>query len=111
MNPEEITPKELLARYASGERDFSGLRIYSWRKNLFQGADLSGATLTQANLLDANLTNAKLVNTEMTAAIIGVANLSGADLTGANLRGVNRSRAILCHTIMPDGDEENRDCQ
>ncbi|MEL6780630.1 MAG: pentapeptide repeat-containing protein [Cyanobacteria bacterium J06597_16] len=43
--------------------------------------------------------------------MVGVANFSGADLTGANLRGVNRSRAIFCHTIMPDGDEENRDCE
>ena len=62
-------------------------------------------------MLDANFTDAKLINAALTAGVVGVANFTGADLTGSNLRGVNRSRAIFCHTIMPDGDEENRDCQ
>ena len=74
------------------------------------GADLSGATMTQSNLTDANFTDAKLIGTELTAAVVGVANFTGADLTDANLRAVNRSRAIFCHTTMPDGNEENRDC-
>lgn len=58
--------KELLDRYAQGERDFAGA--------LLMGADLEGANLRGANLRHANFQMAKL---------------SGADFQGADLREAN----------------------
>lgn len=74
------------------------------------GADLSEAEMTQANLLDADLSNANLQGAIMLAVKLGEANLKGANLKDANLRGVNRSMALFCNTVMPDGAIENRDC-
>ncbi|WP_437338457.1 toll/interleukin-1 receptor domain-containing protein [Sorangium sp. So ce394] len=75
--------RELLTRYAAGERAFSGAR-------------LSGA----------NLLNAKLSGADLTRAFLYAADLFGADLTGANLTGAgcfsadfssaNLSFAMLC---------------
>ncbi len=62
-----MTRDGLIARYRSGERDFSD-------------ADLSGADLRGANLSGAYLRGA---------------NLRGADLRGANLRGADRRGANL----------------
>jgi uncharacterized protein YjbI with pentapeptide repeats len=62
-----MTAEELLQRYATGERDFSGV-------------DLSGVSLSEASLSEINLTNADLSSTDLT----GI-DLTGADLNGSNL--------------------------
>ena len=77
---------------------------------------LVDANLTAANLSHANLTNADLSRADLT----GV-NLSGTDLTNSNLTGVDMRKAInisdailngavLCHTKMPEGKENNFNC-
>ncbi|MDC3989118.1 toll/interleukin-1 receptor domain-containing protein [Polyangium jinanense] len=81
--------KELLDRYAMGER---------W----FVQADLSGASLMSANLTGANLTGANLIRTDLTGAnlrngILTGANLWSANLTGANLAGASLIRTNLLH--------------
>ena len=47
-----MTAAELLAAYANGQRDFSGVELLGAK---LSGADLSGAKLSQANLGGADL--------------------------------------------------------
>jgi uncharacterized protein YjbI with pentapeptide repeats len=90
------------------------------RANLSQAnmvkISLIGANLTAANLSHANLRNADLSGADLTGT-----NLSGTDLTSSNLSGVdmrkashlsdaNLDGAIMCHTRMPDGKENNSNC-
>lgn len=77
----------------------------------FSGADLTKAELSQANLLDADLSGADLEGAVLVSAKLGTANLKGANLKDANLRGVNRSMALFCDTVMPDGTIASRDCE
>ena len=53
-----------------------------------------------ADLRKANLTEVSL----------GKADLKGANLSGANLTKANLDGAVLCHTTMPDGKENNSGC-
>ena len=62
MNDSTMDAKELLDRYAKGERIFTGINLI--------GAELNEASLSFANLRGADL--------------VGV-DLSGADLSGADL--------------------------
>jgi uncharacterized protein YjbI with pentapeptide repeats len=59
-----MTSKDLLERYAAGERDFSGITLMS-------------GNLIRADLREINLSNAKLSNTSFIQAILYDANLSG----------------------------------
>jgi uncharacterized protein YjbI with pentapeptide repeats len=98
----EITREELLARYAAGERDFSGL---------LNSIDLSGANLSEANLsgskdiiinktillranlqdsfiegiLDSDLRRANLDRINMLEGPIKNCNMEGVSLKNANL--------------------------
>lgn len=78
---------ELLARYASGERDF--------RKADLFGANLSSANLSSTNLNGANLQDANLCGADLSGANLFGANLNGAILNGANLNGANLTFANL----------------
>ena len=69
--------KELLERYAKGERKFHSVNLSE--ENL-KGADLSGIILDNANLSGADLSEAIL-----TGAYLQSTNLTKASLTGANL--------------------------
>ncbi|MEM9273650.1 MAG: pentapeptide repeat-containing protein [Cyanobacteria bacterium P01_F01_bin.143] len=107
-----MTAKELLRRYAAGERDFTGVDLSEARlsfanlrniilKDAYLGyvvmddADLSFADLSGANmegislgesiLQGANLTGAILIDAVFGQTYFGDANLSYADLTGADL--------------------------
>jgi hypothetical protein len=91
--------KELLKRYAEGERDFRGI-------------DISGAELNFANLSKANFTGANLNGANLRGADLGLADLSGAglmdaslvlaQLVGANLRGADLGLADLRNTELLD---------
>ena len=74
------------------------------RCNLEQ-VDLQGAQLKGVNLGGANLRKADLTLTNLESA-----NLGGADLRGANLDRAFMNEAILCNTIMPDGQIEYSGC-
>ncbi len=133
MNRVDISYRELLERYAAGERDFSNCRLSGdneiiganlegiilvnadlaehdlSRTNLCR-ANLSGAGLEQALFNDANLTGAYLIN----ASKIEFASFCQANLTNAILHnGMNEREpfilrdAIFYNTIMPDGSIRN----
>jgi uncharacterized protein YjbI with pentapeptide repeats len=93
MEKEKImNVKELLERYANGERNFQGAN--------FQGADLQGANLKGANLEGANLEGAYLEYADLEGANLEGANLKNAhlryaDLEGAKLEGANLEGAYL----------------
>ena len=82
-----MTAKELLERYAAGERDLSGANL--------SDANLSDANLSDANLSDANLSGAKLFGANLFGANLSDAKLFGANLFGANLFGANLSAATF----------------
>lgn len=77
---------ELLRRYAAGERDFSGIRLYAGiliAVNLSR-VNLSRAHLEAVSLREANLERANLSNVNLSCSSLTKANLSQADLSGAN---------------------------
>lgn len=77
-----MTIEELLEKYATGVRDFSGIDI---REANLSGVKLSGADLSHANLSVVNLSGANLSGANLNHAKLNVARLRGAHLTGANL--------------------------
>lgn len=79
--------------------DASLIKLYLIRANL-SDANLMWANLRGANLMGANLSEVHLVG----------ANLRSANLSGANLYEANLLKAGFCHTTMPDGSINNRDC-
>lgn len=88
----DLDSKELLARYALGERDFQGVDL--------SGSSLPGADLRQANfsktiLCRSNLQAANLLNANLREANLGGSNLFGANLCYANLQNANLCYANL----------------
>lgn len=79
-----MTIKELLERYASGQRDFGDLNLTE--SNLSR-VSLSYANLSHAVLSIANLSGADLIGTDLSYSRMNVARLSGANLEDANLEG------------------------
>ena len=65
--------KEVLSRYAAGERNFRGANL---RGRSFRGKDLSGADFSEADIRGANFTNAILQGANFTKARAGVQRLS-----------------------------------
>ncbi len=86
---------ELLKRYATGDRDFTGANLA--RVKLI-GANLVGAKLWGANLSGANLAKAKLWGANLCGASLVRANLTRANLCGANLVEANLRQAKLKYT-------------
>lgn len=79
-----MTRKDLLERYAAGERDFGGIVLSE--ANLSR-INLSDANLSQAVLSIANLSGANLSGANLSFAKMNVTRLSGANLVRANLQG------------------------
>jgi uncharacterized protein YjbI with pentapeptide repeats len=97
--------------------------------NLY-GANLRGADLSKANLWGADLRGARLEEANFSETLLIEADLFVATLRGANMTGVrthwtdlrsadlsnvsidpNQLDAYICHTTMPDGTVNNRDCK
>jgi uncharacterized protein YjbI with pentapeptide repeats len=110
----KMSAKELLQRYADGERDFSWVDLSLKTFNKLGSVNLSGANLSHASLYLTDLSHADLSmvdlswswmdNTKLRGANLQGANLSNArlknvKLMGANLSGGNLSRADLHMTI------------
>lgn len=102
--------KELLARYAAGERDFPEADL---RVDDFRGADLRSADLRLANLVRANFTGANLAYADLSGANLDGADLSstlycarlvGANLRGAKFRGANLGNASLSEANLRGAD-------
>lgn len=73
-------------------------------------AGLSEATLSRAMLIYANLSDANLSGANVTYADLRQANLSYTNLIRAYLTNADLSGAKLCHTTLPDGRVDDRDC-
>jgi hypothetical protein len=104
--------KELLERYANGERNFQGAKLNNanlYGTNLnnanlkyadLQGVDLrcanlKNAKLKNANLYGTNLNNANLKYADLQGVDLRCANFQGADLEGANFQGADLNSANL----------------
>ncbi len=102
---------ELIAKYAKGVLDFSGLDL---AESNLSNINLSGINLSQANLSVANLSGTNLSKADLTDAQMNVARLSGANLTDAILNGcslnvanlvrADLSRAQLCGASLVRGE-------
>ncbi len=92
-----MTKEELLAAYADGRRDFTGVDLseVALQGANLRDADLRGADLQHADLRGANLRFADLCNTNLSGANLRSADLRGAILSRADLRGAILSRAKL----------------
>lgn len=88
--------EELLAQYAAGVTDFSGVDLSE--ANL-SGVKLSGINLSQANLSVINLSGANLCEANLSQAKLNVARLSGANLVDAIL---NNSSLNVANLIRAD---------
>ncbi|MCS7225641.1 MAG: pentapeptide repeat-containing protein [Gloeomargarita sp. SKYB31] len=92
-----VRARQLLQRYAAGERDFSGINLIGCN---LQGANLEGINLSRADLMLADLSGCLLIGAKLAGAnLIGAelvkTNLREASLSGANLIGANLSQANL----------------
>ncbi|ERN43082.1 putative low-complexity protein [Rubidibacter lacunae KORDI 51-2] len=61
--------KDVLRRYATGDRDFRDLSL---RGQSFKNADLSGADFTEADIRGTNFSEATLCGTNFTKAKVGL---------------------------------------
>lgn len=75
------------------------------------GAKLQGANLKGAKLQGANLMGAKLAGADLRSLTLQGVQLQGADLTRARLPESGLAGALLCKTILPDGQVSDRDCE
>ena len=86
------------------------LRQANLSEENLEGANLEGANLSRANLTDADLSGANLIGADLRRA-----DIFDSDLTDANLKGAKLSfgdlGALVCHTVMPDGKEDNSGCE
>lgn len=64
-----MNAREVLRRYANGERDF---RRANLRGQSFKGQDLSGANFSEADIRGANFTNTILQGANFTGAVAGL---------------------------------------
>lgn len=101
MKRNEITAKELLERYAAGERNFSGVWI--------RQANLINVDLRDINLSNSKLIEAQLIGAKLNSAILNQIYLEGADLTSATLCGANLTRADLsgCQLVRTNFTDAN----
>lgn len=86
--------KGMLAKYAAGERHFSGIKLI--------GAKLNGTLLSHANFNRAELMLASLNETALEQCTFREAYLSGADMIGAYLKDADLSHAVLIGTDLSE---------
>jgi uncharacterized protein YjbI with pentapeptide repeats len=93
--------KELLAKYAQGERDFTGIALGECQ---LIGAELSEIILRGATLNVANLSSADLYRADLSQALLNVSRLTGINLTEANLSGCKLNVANLIRARLVDAN-------
>lgn len=113
--------KELLERYAVGERDFTAAKLAgvnlegatltdaNFQNATFESANLSYATLAGANFTGATLAHARIANSESAGAMLIGANLAYANLVTSNLFRVDFSGADLSNSHLSSSDLSNSD--
>jgi hypothetical protein len=93
--------------FAGQDHHGATFRRIDGRGTNFDDTDNRGSVFAEACLRSATFRGAQLAGSTW-----GVACLHDADFTGADLGGDAHilDGAILCHTIMPDGTRDDRDC-
>lgn len=106
--------RELLKRYAAGERDFRCVDLSAKKRRGarlvdadLSGADLSRANLSRTNLSGANLSGANLIGADLSAANLNRTYLIKANLSKANLSGADCSSAELLKANLQSANLEN----
>jgi uncharacterized protein YjbI with pentapeptide repeats len=112
----EMSAAELLERYAAGERNFAGIRVSVWKRELegvilknsnfcgavlhasLAGTNLTGCYFNGAELAEVNLSNAILRKVRLDGATLAQSVLSGADLTHACLVRAELDEAVMKNT-------------
>ncbi|MFJ6328017.1 MULTISPECIES: pentapeptide repeat-containing protein [unclassified Rhizobium] len=105
--PDDATSKNILARYAAGERDLRDLDLdnrfyYFGNSNLrgaifagsfilasFRDSDLEGADLSNCNVKTCDFSGAKLTDVTFHGSAIDATVFDGANLSGANFEGAS----------------------
>lgn len=99
-----MTSKQLLAKYAEGERDFSNINLAS--VNL-DSTNLSGADFSNANFRFTELEGADLKGVNFSGTNFLYTNLQDADLTGANLSGAGLIGVNFLHANLDSVNLKN----
>lgn len=89
------------------ELDLSAICMFSYD---LQNANLAKVNLSETNLAWANLEGASLQGANLTDANLYASIFLNADLKGATVDKDELAFAILCKTIMPDGQLSNAGC-
>lgn len=99
--------KELLSRYAAGQRDFRNLNFIgaNLRNVNLSGADLSGSNFAKANLSNSNLSRANLTDAVLTGAKLVKTNLTQANLQNVDLSDVDLDQAMIRGAILPQNTQ------
>ncbi len=111
----EITPEELLERYADGERNFAGIElVYSgWpsssSKYSSPGIDLDGVVLRDINLRGAYFPKVYLTGADLTGADLGGIFLNGCNLVEGIIRDASLRAANLQLSGFFDADLRGTD--
>jgi Pentapeptide repeats (8 copies)/Nuclease A inhibitor-like protein len=100
-----ISSKELIERYANGERDFTNYSEIDFQRVNLPGIDLSDVRLAETFFSGANLIGANLSNAFLRYAHLDLyCNLMNSNMTGANLHGAMMSNANLSQSDLQDAD-------
>jgi hypothetical protein len=91
-----ISGEELLRRYATGERDFSGidLRRADLSEADLRGINLSGADLSGADLRESNLRFANFQGANLEGAYLAKAFIADCDWRGANVKKIRETQIV-----------------
>jgi uncharacterized protein YjbI with pentapeptide repeats len=93
--------------------DFQGavLNGVSFEHARLDGANFGGATWNSVDAITADLHGADLTGLKGQGTTAEFADFTDAKLGGASLKPADLEWSILCHTQMPDGGAEDRDCR
>jgi len=118
-----ISASNILSSLGNPDLSYSNLRGLNLsnldlRNANFSNAELQGTIFRDSNLEDvdfssSDLTRASFGNSTLSRARFFSANLSGVDFqnsTGLNVSDLDSSGNILCGTIMPQGNVNNKNC-
>jgi len=97
----EMTVEELLERYAAGERDFTGVKLFGIR---LMDKVLRGIILKEADLRDAYFDWSTLSYADLSYADLRGSHLGEASLGRANLEGVDLSHAVFGQTTLREAN-------
>jgi len=107
--PKRIYPKDLLKKYAEGERDFSGNTIMPSSADLGLRKDFIGKTLSGLILKDGRILTFSFKNCDLEGAVFDGSDVSDCSFKGANLKNVSFHGCKLKNTNFSSAVFDNTD--